>query len=186
MKATKCMGAVAQRCCAVVSVALGGQILCDSATLEGIRGHLADLYKGCIRSDAQRTSAPSMRLCHFLQRHTNMVMSRRQLHRDRECGKVTITCALAAGLPAPASQLPLSTRGLSSMGISASAAAGAVPLSQAIQGTLEIRLLSCILARRHQWGHCPVLPQRMMRSHQRVQAAVSTGGACPLHQSGAL
>ena len=61
MKASKHMGAVAQRCCAVVSVALGGQILCDSATLEGIRVQLADLYKGCIRSDAQRTSAPSMR-----------------------------------------------------------------------------------------------------------------------------
>ena len=67
MNASAHMGAVAQRCCAIVSVAHGGQILCDSATLEGIRGHLADLYQGCIRSDAQRISAaPSVHLCHAL------------------------------------------------------------------------------------------------------------------------
>ena len=38
---------MALRCHAIASVAHGGQIMCDSTTLEGIRSHLTELHKGC-------------------------------------------------------------------------------------------------------------------------------------------
>ena len=47
-------GGVAERCRAVANVTNGGQIICDIASLEGIRSHLAELYKGCIEAGAQR------------------------------------------------------------------------------------------------------------------------------------
>ena len=51
------VGAVVQRCHAIAAVANGGQIICDVATLEGIRSHMADLYKSCIGSGAKRALA---------------------------------------------------------------------------------------------------------------------------------
>lgn len=52
-KRSKYIGTVAQRCRAVVSVTHGGQIICNTATLEGIRPHLTELYKSCIGTDAK-------------------------------------------------------------------------------------------------------------------------------------
>ena len=40
------VGLVAQRALALLDVTHGGQIICDTATMAGIRPHLAELYHG--------------------------------------------------------------------------------------------------------------------------------------------
>ena len=50
------VGAVALRGRAILNAAHGGQIICDSATLEGITGHLNELYMCCVRSLAKSVS----------------------------------------------------------------------------------------------------------------------------------
>ena len=40
------VGVVAQRALALGGVTHGGQIICDTATMEGVRPHLAELYQG--------------------------------------------------------------------------------------------------------------------------------------------
>ena len=50
------MGAVAHRGQALASIAKGGQVICDAATLAGIRPHLAELHKGCLAVTTQALS----------------------------------------------------------------------------------------------------------------------------------
>ena len=55
-RVTEHVGAVALRGRAILNAAHGGQIVCDAATLEGITGHLTELYKRCVGSTAKRAS----------------------------------------------------------------------------------------------------------------------------------
>ena len=47
------VGAIAVKSRAVLSAPHGGQVICDSATLEGIKGHLAELYSGRVGSGSK-------------------------------------------------------------------------------------------------------------------------------------
>ena len=90
-KQTEYIGTVAQRCRAVASVTHGGQIICDTATLEGIRPHLTELYKGCIGADAKQA-------LHRLAKYAAVLMplhlcSRMACHFGAVCGP----CQIAAG-----------------------------------------------------------------------------------------
>ena len=49
------VGTVAEHCSAITSAANGGQIICNTATLSGIRPQLAELHKGCTGAAPQRT-----------------------------------------------------------------------------------------------------------------------------------
>ena len=59
-KTVEYTGTVVQQCRAISSVPSGGQIICDSATLDGLRSRLVDLGKCCIDFSALQgvTSKP--------------------------------------------------------------------------------------------------------------------------------
>ena len=56
-KTVEYTGTVVQQCRAISSVPNGGQLICDSATLEGIRPRLVELGKCCVDTTALNGSA---------------------------------------------------------------------------------------------------------------------------------
>ena len=49
-------GAVAHQSRALASIAKGGQVICDAASLVGIRSHLTELHKDCLLVTTQALS----------------------------------------------------------------------------------------------------------------------------------